>query len=86
MKSPHSLSHTNIKASYGLEGIIYYCDSKKKPPRWKPYLDAWGQDAIDITDNASNKAIMLVKVENRIMAVVFGYGRKIFFERGLYRA
>ena len=80
IKAPYCLSDTAIKREYGLEGIIYYSDSKKKPPRWKPYLDAWGQDAIDITDNASNKAIMLVKVEDRIMAVVFGYGRSFLKE------
>ena len=46
MKSPHCLSHTNIKASYGLEGIIYYCDSKKKPShqrvrRFENYSVKW---------------------------------------------
>ncbi len=80
IKASYCLSNTAIREEYGLEGIIYYSDSKKKPPRWKPYLDAWGKDTIDIADNASNKAVMLVKVENRIMAVVFGYGRSFLKE------
>ena len=80
MKSPQSLSHTDLKTIYGLNGIIYYSDSKKKPPRWKSYVDAWGKDDINIADNASNKAIMLVKIEDRIMAVVFGYGRSFLKE------
>ena len=64
MKSPDNLSSSKLKATFGMDGIIYYCDSKKKPPRWKPYLDQWATDNIDISDNASNKAIMLVKVQN----------------------
>lgn len=85
MKSPNNLSNSKLKAIFGMEGIIYYCDSKKKPPRWKPYLDQWATETIDISDNASNKAIMLVKVQNRIMAVVFGYGRSFLKEECIER-
>lgn len=63
IKSPNTLSNSKLKATFGMDGIIYYCDSNKKPPRWKPYLDQWAKDTIDISDNSSNKAIMLVKVK-----------------------
>ena len=85
MKSPDNLSSSKLKAILGMEGIIYYCDSKKKLPRWKSYLDQWATETIDISDNASNKAIMLVKVKNRIMAVVFGYGRSFLKEECIER-
>lgn len=85
MKSPESLSSSTFKQSFGLDGIIYYCDSKKKAPRWKPYLDTWSKDNIDISDNASNKAIMLLKIKDRIMGVVFGYGRSFLKEECIER-
>ena len=85
IKSPNTLSNSKLKATFGMDGIIYYCDSNKKPPRWKPYLDQWATDTIDISDNSSNKAIMLVKVKNRIMAVVFGYGRSFLKEEYIER-
>lgn len=85
MKSPKTLSSSTLKQSFGLDGVIYYCDSKKKAPRWKPYLDMWSKDKIDISDNASNKAIMLLKIKNRIMAVVFGYGRSFLKEECIER-
>lgn len=85
IKSPNTLSNSKLKATFGMDGIIYYCDSNKKPPRWKPYLDQWAKDTIDISDNSSNKAIMLVKVKNRIMAVVFGYGRSFLKEEYIER-
>ena len=68
-----------------MDGTIYYCDSKKKPPKLKEYLSKLATDDIDISDNASNKAIMLVKIQNRIIAVVFGYGRSFLKEECIER-
>ena len=80
LKAPDTLSSSNIKHEYGMEGTIFYCDSKRKPPRWKAYLETLSERSLDISDNASNKAILLVRIEHRIMAVVFGYGRSFLKE------
>lgn len=85
LKSPQTLSSSKLKAELALDGEIYYSDSNKKTPKWKPYLDSWAKDSIDISDNASNKAILLVKIQNRIMAVVFGYGRSFLKEEHIER-
>mgnify|MGYP001539875321 FL=1 len=71
LKSAASLSSSKLKAMFGLDGTIYYCDSRKKFPRWKSYLDELSEETIDITENTSNKAVILLRVRNRIMAVVF---------------
>ena len=83
LKSADSLSSSKLKARFGLDGTIYYCDSSKKFPRWKSYLDELSEETIDITENASNKAVMLLCVRDRIMAVVFGYGRSFLKEECL---
>ena len=75
LKFADKLSSSKLKASYELDGMIYYCDSSKKIPRWKSYLDELSSETIAITENASNKAIILLRIKERIMAVVFGYGR-----------
>lgn len=85
IKTPKTLSSSTLKQNFGLDGVIYYCDSKKNAPRWKLYLDVWSKDRIDISDNASNKAIMLLKIKNRIMAIVFGYGRSFLKEECIER-
>lgn len=85
LKSADSLSSSKLKARFGLDGTIYYCDSSKKFPRWKSYLDELSEETIDITENASNKAVMLLCVRDRIMAVVFGYGRSFLKEECLER-
>ncbi len=85
LKSPSSLSSSKIKSQFGLDGEIYYCDSNKKIPRWKPYLDELSNETIDISENASNKAIVLAYIQNRIMAIVFGYGRSFLKEECIER-
>ena len=54
-----------MKSDYNMDGIIYYCDSNRKQPRWKSYLDEWSKDSINLSDNASNKAIMLVVADSK---------------------
>lgn len=85
LKYSRKLSSSPIKDMYGIEGCIYYCDSSKKPPKWKHYLDELATEEIDIADNASNKAVMLVLIKKRIMAIVFGYGRSFLREECIER-
>ena len=85
LKSPDFLSSSKIKSQLGLDGEIYYCDSNKKVPRWKPYLDELSSETIDIAENASNKAVVLVHIQDRIMAIVFGYGRSFLKEECIER-
>ena len=69
LKSPYFLSSSKIKSQLGLDGEIYYCDSNKKVPRWKLYLDELSSETIDIAENASNKAVVLVYIQDRIMRI-----------------
>ena len=85
LKYPDSLSMTKLKPQFRLEGEIYYCDSNKKIPRWKPYLDELSNEAINISENASNKAIILIHIQDRIMSIVFGYGRSFLKEECIER-
>lgn len=39
LKSSDLLSSSKLKPQFGLDGEIYYCDSNRKFPRWKPFLD-----------------------------------------------
>lgn len=85
LKSPSSLSTSEIKQRFGMDGVLYYCDSNKKPPRWKWCVDELAKDDIDISDNSSNKAILLVRISQRVMAIVFGYGRSFLKEEHIER-
>ncbi len=85
LKEPRSLTSNALKTQYGLDGKIFFSPSNTKAPRWKVYLEELSSETIDIEDNASNKALMLVKVKNRIMGIVFGYGRSFLKEDKIER-
>ena len=48
-------------------------------------MDEYSADEIVLADNSSNKAVMLVNVKQRIMAIVFGYGRSFLREECIER-
>lgn len=85
LKNPQGLATVKIKPQYGLNGEIYFSECNTKPPRWKAYLEELSTERINIDDNASNKALILVKVQSRIMAIVFGYGRAFLKEECIER-
>lgn len=80
MKSTSERNELRLKSSLGMEGIIFCGKTTEKPPRWKKYLSYWSEDNVEISENRSNKALLLAKIDNRIMAVTFGYGKSLLKE------
>lgn len=74
------LKMANVKDDLGFDGRIVYCDSKHSQPKWKTMVDALSESSIDLAANTSNKAAIIVKVSNRFMAVVLGYGKSLLRE------
>ena len=70
IKNPEQLITVGVKEKFHMDAMIYYCDSNKNPPKWKQFLDEYTSEAIKISENTSNKAVMLVRIESRIMALV----------------
>ncbi len=48
LKSSHTLTQCTLKQSSGLNGKIYYCESTKKVPKCKQYLDEISSEEINI--------------------------------------
>lgn len=84
LKEPY-LDSTPLKQELGLEGKIYYSKSTKNPPRWKFHLDEFASTKIPMLDNISNKAVMIVKMKQRFLAIVFGHGRSFLKEECIER-
>lgn len=85
IKDVHRYTTSEIKPQYELDGVIYYPRTSNTVPRWKEYIEELAVDNIEIDDNSSNKAVMLVKVSNRVFAIVFGYGRTLLKEDKIER-
>lgn len=79
------ISVVNIKDGIKYDGISVYCESKHTNPKWKAMIDEIAESKIDLSTNTSNKVAVIVKIKNRFMAVVMGYGKSLLradkFER-----
>lgn len=69
-----------IKAEYNIEGVIGIANSNAKKPKWLEFLQEFSEETLEIDNNVSNRAVMLIKVKDRIMAITFGYGRAFLRE------
>ena len=85
LKNPDNLITVEIKKKYHMDAKIYYCNSKKQVPQWMDLLNEFANQNIEIEENVSNKAVMLIKIDSRIMALVFGYGRSLIKEEQIER-
>lgn len=80
-----SVKIVNIKDTWGFDGRIVYSDSKQALPQWKELIDELSESKIDLSPNVSNRAALIVKIKDRFMAVVFGYGKSLLREEKFER-
>lgn len=66
-----------VKKEYNIEGTIYIGRPKNTQALWKDLLQEAVAEKIDNLDNVSNRALMLLKISNRIYAITFGYGKHL---------
>ena len=83
VKEEKEVTYYSIKKDMGIEGLIVAAKSSSRKPDWLIFLGNFCEGEIEIRDNVSNKAMMLVKIKNRIMALTFGYGRSFLKEESI---
>ncbi|BDF34202.1 hypothetical protein CE91St62_22670 [Lachnospiraceae bacterium] len=83
LKNRSAIKMMTLKDEYNLDGVICIANSSNKPPRWKEFLQKYSSEDIELDDNTSNKALMLVKLQERILALSFGYGRAFLKEEAI---
>lgn len=67
----------DYKEAVGIKGAIFVLQTRGKQPEWKKFIDDLCSQKVDLANSTTNKVVFLVKIEKRIMAVVFGYGRTL---------
>lgn len=75
----------DVKNEIGLDGKIYVHESTKKMPEWKELLNKLSVNSINITQNTSNKAVIVFRYKNRFLSVVFGYGKAMLKDSTIER-
>ncbi len=64
-----------VSDQHGFEGILYIKIAQEKRPYWAPLADAIVGRAIDQLSNKSSSAVLLIRVNGKVLAFTFGYGR-----------
>lgn len=57
------------------EGAFYVGKSKQKDPEWLSFLNQFVEEEQHLEKNTTNSAVLVLKVEGRLLAFCFGYGR-----------
>jgi uncharacterized protein (TIGR04141 family) len=60
-----------------INGAIYVGQTKKNTPGWEELLQQGTDKKIRSLNNTSNRALLLIKVEGRIFALPFGFGKSL---------
>lgn len=76
--------HT-VKNTIGISGKIYIHHSIPKTPEWKATLEKLTSETISLTDNSSNKAVVVFKYKNRYLSLTYGYGKSMLDEETIER-
>ncbi len=74
-----------VVPNLGIEGKIAVAKSRSKEPEWKELLQNFTFEKIEISSNVSNRAVFLVKIKDRIMAITFGYGKSLLRDNFIER-
>lgn len=80
IKDNTNIEIAEIKEEYEMKGIIGVIGGIAKTPQWKNFLQNYTEEPLDISNNISNKAIMVVSIKDRMMVLTFGYGRAFIRE------
>ena len=80
IKGDKRANYIPLNKDKGMEGVIVYTDTTSTKPNWLTFLETFCDETIPIENNNSNKAVMLVRISNRIMALIFGYGKALIKE------
>lgn len=80
IKQDKNVTWLDLSKDYDLVGQIAIAETATNTPSWLEFLSAFSASTISLDDNTSNRAVMFVYIEGRIMALTFGYGKNFLVE------
>jgi len=69
------VSELAIEEAHEFDGVIYVKKPEEKRPRWAPLIDTLVGTEVDQLSNRSSSAVFLIRVDRKVLAFTFGYGR-----------
>ena len=85
IKADKQAIYVDIKEDAGIDGVVVYGKTTSKEPSWLGFLQSFCDEEIKMQNNTSNKAVLLLRVKGRIMAMAFGHGRSFLKDECIVR-
>ena len=85
LKENISKTEYNLKKSIEIDGLIVVGATKESVPQWKHLLAEGVSSALPDIKNSSSRAIVFFRINNRIFAIPFGYGKHLLKEEFIER-
>lgn len=79
----HKVEEYKLKGSLKLSGAIFVGQTKRNPAKWVQLLQQGTDKQIRELNNSSNRAVLLLKIEGRIFAIPFGFGKYLLREAAI---
>jgi uncharacterized protein (TIGR04141 family) len=70
-------TETPVDSASGLDGTFFYASKPASPPLWVNFIKPVLTDTLDSIKTSSASGLLLLRVDNRVFAVTFGYGRSM---------
>jgi len=69
------VTQLEVLEQHNFEGALYIRNSQEKRPRWASLVDEIAGMEIGVLSNKSSSAVLILRVDGRVLAFTFGYGR-----------
>lgn len=64
----------------GTQGKIFLTFSEPEPPKWQSDINQFTKENITLNSTSTNRAVVILKVRNRLVSITFGHGRNMIDE------
>lgn len=85
LKDKKAVDEYKLKGVLKLNGVIYLGKTKYNDFDWQRLLQEGTDKSIPRLENSSNRAVLLMKIEGRIFALPFGFGKHLLNEESIER-
>jgi uncharacterized protein (TIGR04141 family) len=77
LKKVESVQRLDVREGLPFEGSVFIRQTPSTKPRWANFVEPGISGSLDAVFNASNSAVLMLRVEDRLFAIAFGHGRHL---------
>ena len=85
LKGGSALREYNLRNEINISGKLFLGETKTSNSNWRELLNEGTSSNLPNLENSSNRAVLFIKVQRRIFALPFGYGKNLIKEEMIER-